>query len=222
MPSSFITAMASGLTRPGFVPALSTSKRSPASCSSNPSAIWLRAEFPVQRIKTRFFMVLVVEENLLNLGAAAGHAARRTGLGRSNKGTDELALDLSCQIIDIEAAIRQKGSRIVDIVNPRGLDIDVVKTGFGELVQIILLAQGPSDTTRPEFHALLDFGRYVAPNHHIRDSKTTARFEHTKSFFEYTVLVTGKIDDAVRDDDIHRLVGKRDVFDFAFKKLDIS
>src|SRR6266705_3238745 len=59
MPSSFITAIASGLTCPGRVPALSTSKRSPASCPSNPSAIWLRAEFPVQRIKTRFFMVQI-------------------------------------------------------------------------------------------------------------------------------------------------------------------
>src|ERR1700722_4174310 len=56
MPSSFKTAIASDLTRPGRVPALSTSKRSPASCLSNPSAIWLRAELPVQRIKTRFFI----------------------------------------------------------------------------------------------------------------------------------------------------------------------
>src|SRR6516164_4100495 len=124
MPSSFITAMASGLTRPGFVPALSTSKRSPASSSGSPSAIWLRAEFPVQRIKTRFFIVLVLEENLFS-GAATGCAAPCSGLGRTNKGTDELAPRLSCQVIDIEAAIRQKGSRVIDIVNPRGLNIDV-------------------------------------------------------------------------------------------------
>src|SRR5271166_1066255 len=58
IPSSSMTAIASGLTCPGRVPALSTSKRSPASCLSNPSAIWLRAEFPVQRIKTRFFQEL--------------------------------------------------------------------------------------------------------------------------------------------------------------------
>src|SRR5262245_56943821 len=205
MPSSFITAMASGLTRPGIVPALSTSKRSPASCSSSPSAIWLRTEFPVQRIKTRFFIVLVMEENLFS-GAATGRAAPHSGLGRANKGTDELAPHLSCQVIDIEAAIRQKGARIIDIVNPRGLDFDVVKTGFDELLQIILLGQGPSDTTRPELHAFLDFGRYVAPDQHIRDSKTTTRFEHPKSFFEHTVLVTGKVYDAVRDDDIHLLV----------------
>src|ERR1700722_13796407 len=53
MPSSRITAMASGRTWLGWVPALSTSKRSPASWRNNPSAIWLRAEFPVQRMRTR-------------------------------------------------------------------------------------------------------------------------------------------------------------------------
>ena len=35
-------------------PALSTSKRSPAMCRNKPSAIWLLAEFPVQRTNTRF------------------------------------------------------------------------------------------------------------------------------------------------------------------------
>jgi len=36
-----------------LVPALETSNRFPASCRNRPSAIWLRAEFPVQRIRTR-------------------------------------------------------------------------------------------------------------------------------------------------------------------------
>src|SRR5471030_65 len=59
MSSSRIAAMASGRTRLGFVPALATSKRSPASWRSNPSAIWLRAELPVQRISTRFFSIVI-------------------------------------------------------------------------------------------------------------------------------------------------------------------
>src|SRR5262247_304690 len=53
MPASFMTAIASGRTRLGFVPALSTVKRSPASCRNKPSAICDRAEFPVHRISTR-------------------------------------------------------------------------------------------------------------------------------------------------------------------------
>jgi len=54
MPSSFMTAIASGRTWPGFVPALSTSKRSQASCRNRPSAIWLLAELRVHRMRTLF------------------------------------------------------------------------------------------------------------------------------------------------------------------------
>jgi hypothetical protein len=68
---------------------------------------------------------------------------------------------LSCQVIDIGAPVREKGSRVIDIVDPSGLDIDLVKTGLGELLSILLLAQGPGGATRPELQALLDFGWYV-------------------------------------------------------------
>ena len=44
----------SGLTRLGLTPALSTSNMPPPSRLSKPSAIWLRAELPVQRMSTRF------------------------------------------------------------------------------------------------------------------------------------------------------------------------
>src|ERR687894_659269 len=54
MPTSRIAATASGRTAVGLTPALSTSKRAPPSWRSSPSAIWLRAELPVQRIRTRF------------------------------------------------------------------------------------------------------------------------------------------------------------------------
>jgi len=54
IPISRITAIASGRTWVGFVPAEKTSQSGPASWRNNPSAIWLRAEFPVQRINMRF------------------------------------------------------------------------------------------------------------------------------------------------------------------------
>src|ERR1700747_236204 len=57
IPTSCRTAIASGRTASGRVPALSTSKYSPASCRSSPSAIWLAAELPVQKISTLFFSV---------------------------------------------------------------------------------------------------------------------------------------------------------------------
>jgi hypothetical protein len=74
-----------------------------------------------------------MRENIF-LGTATGSAAPRSGLGRPNKGTDELASHLSRQFIDIRTPIRQKGSRIIGIVNSCGLDIDIGETGFGELL----------------------------------------------------------------------------------------
>src|SRR5215207_7834827 len=58
MPISRIASTASGRTRLGFTPALSTSKRPPPSWRSSPSAIWLLAELPVQRMSTRFFSAI--------------------------------------------------------------------------------------------------------------------------------------------------------------------
>src|SRR5918997_19538 len=51
-PSSAIASMASGLTDVASVPALATSKRSPARCRRSPSAIWDRAELWVHRNST--------------------------------------------------------------------------------------------------------------------------------------------------------------------------
>src|SRR5215469_4968401 len=58
MPISFITAIASGRTELGLVPALKTSKSSPTSARNNPSPIWLRAELPVHSTRIRFIRFL--------------------------------------------------------------------------------------------------------------------------------------------------------------------
>src|SRR6516164_1261952 len=211
IPSSFITAIASDRTLPGRVPALCTSKRSPAACRSKPSAIWLRAELPVQRINTRFFIVLVLEENLF-LGAAAGRAARRyRWLVCTNKRADEFAFHLSGPRLDLEALARQKGPRVLQAVNPRGLDLDMLKTGLGEFGHIFFIAQSPGDAASPKLQVFLDFARYVAPDHHIGDREAAAWFEHAKRFLEHAVLVTRKVDHAVGDDHVHRSIRQRNV-----------
>src|SRR5436190_11832302 len=56
MSTSRIASTASGRTLDGFTPALSTSNLSPATFRKRPSAIWLRAEFPVHKIRTRFLL----------------------------------------------------------------------------------------------------------------------------------------------------------------------
>src|SRR3954453_19741516 len=77
IPVSRMAAIASGRTVPGSVPALSTSKDSPASWRRSPSAIWLRAELPVQRIRTRVFKRCLAAVLEPVLGAIAGRADRQ-------------------------------------------------------------------------------------------------------------------------------------------------
>src|ERR1035441_6847561 len=78
-PISAMTAMASGRTWEGLVPAEKTSKRSPASWRSRPSAIWERAELPVQRMRTRGFMggPAVARESETNAGCDCRRHRRR-------------------------------------------------------------------------------------------------------------------------------------------------
>src|SRR5215216_521985 len=64
MPISRMASTASGLTRLGLTPALSTSNRPPPSCRRIPSAIWLRAELPVQRMSTRFFSAILLSSGI--------------------------------------------------------------------------------------------------------------------------------------------------------------
>src|SRR5688572_14375795 len=58
MPRSAIALMASGWTRVASVPALSTSMRPPPAARSSPSAIWLRDELWVHRMRTRFVSLM--------------------------------------------------------------------------------------------------------------------------------------------------------------------
>src|SRR5260370_40145259 len=118
------------------------------------------------------------------------------GLGRTNKGTDELAIQLLCYLLDIEAPIRQEDPCVIDIVNPRGLDLDVVETGFGEFGDVFVIAQSTGHAAHPKLHVLLDFGRHIAPDNHIGAGKAAPRFEHPKIFFEPEVLCAATVYDA--------------------------
>src|SRR5215210_4789859 len=67
MPTSRIASPASCLTRAGLTPALSTWKRSPPSCRSSPSAIWLLAELPVQRMSARLFSDIFLSRGIFGV-----------------------------------------------------------------------------------------------------------------------------------------------------------
>ena len=95
------------------------------------------------------------------LGAAPGRAARRlSGLVRSDKSADELAFHFCGQCIDIEALSRQESSRVIDAVNSCGLDLDMIKTGFCELLCVFIIAQGSGKPTQSSRLFLISAGTW--------------------------------------------------------------
>ena len=64
-------------------------------------------------------------------------------------------------------------------------------------------------------------GSDFAAHDDIRNGEAAAGLQHAKCFAKDAILVGGKIDDAIRDDDIDRIVGKRNVLDLAVQKLDV-
>jgi hypothetical protein len=85
--------------------------------------------------------------------------------------------------------MRQEGPRVFDTVNPRGLDIDIVKTGFRKFRHIFMIAQGAGNAAYPKLHVFLDFGWYVTLDNNIGYGKATARSEHPKRFLKHEVFI---------------------------------
>ena len=52
-------------------------------------------------------------------------------------------------------------------------------------------------------------------------AKRPPGFKHAEGFAQDVVLVGGKIDDAVGDDDVDGVVGQRDVLDLALQEFDV-
>src|SRR5271170_3715993 len=66
----------------GFEPALCTSRMSPAAAFKNPSAIWLRHELPVHKIKTVSFLLFITSPQQHLFGLMLGRRANAKVLFR--------------------------------------------------------------------------------------------------------------------------------------------
>ena len=64
-------------------------------------------------------------------------------------------------------------------------------------------------------------GRDLASHHDVRDREAPARLEHAERLGQHAVLVGREVDHAVRDDDVDRVVGQRNVLDLALQELDV-
>src|SRR5215831_19533433 len=99
---------------------------------------------------------------------------------------------------------------------------DRIEPCFRQALYVIHFFKRTRDAADPQFHALSYFGGNFAAYDDVGDRETAARLQNTRSFAEYLILVAGEIDDAIRDDDIDRIVGQRDVLDLTLEELDVG
>ena len=86
----------------------------------------------------------------------------------------------------------------------------------------LLLLERACDAADPQFHAVANRRRHVAPDHHVGHREPPARLEHAKRLGEDLALVDRQIDDAVRDDHVHGAVRQRNVLDGPLEKFDVG
>ena len=82
--------------------------------------------------------------------------------------------------------------------------------------------RAPATQPDPQFHVPAHLARHLAVHHHVRDREPSAWLEHAKGFAQRRVLVGRQVDDAVRDDDVHGVVGEWNRLDRALEELHVG
>src|SRR5262249_38818891 len=152
---------------------------------------------------------------------ATGRGATRSRLPRfdgTDKAAHELAIDLLGHRLDVKAGAYQKLLRILCRIDPGRLNADLFKPCLFQFREVHGLFQRSCDAASPEFHTVTDCLWHRATYDDVRDSQTATRPEHSKRLIQHAVFVRREIDDTIRDDEIDRIVGKRDLLDLAFQK----
>src|SRR5215470_5144989 len=127
---------------------------------------------------------------------------------------DELAVD-GGDGVGTESGAGQKLARALGRVNPGRLHVDVLEPGLRELGAVLGLLERAGDAADPQLDATADLGRQLAAHDDVGDGEPSAGLQHAKRLGQHRVLVGGQVDDAVRDDDIYRIVREWDVLDLA-------
>src|ERR1700693_4198513 len=147
----------------------------------------------------------------------ADYIAAACGCGGANEGADEFAVDKRGDFFDVEAGGSEEFASFLDFVNASGLDVHGFETGGIQFVAVFVLLESPGDAADPEFHALANVSGNFTANNDIGDGTAPAGFEDTEGFAEDAIFVTGKIDDAVGDDDVDGAVRQRNVLNGALQ-----
>ena len=123
--------------------------------------------------------------------------------------------------IDIDPLPGKEGPRILDAVNARRLDLDLVESRLGELRDVFVLFKRSGHAAHPEQHAFAISGG-TSPR--VTTSETANRppgFRTRKASCNTRSLSPERLITQLEMITSTRIVGQRDVLDFAFEKFDV-
>src|SRR5213080_2460727 len=154
-----------------------------------------------------------------DLGARATRArkagrATSHGFARANEGAHDSPADLARE--------RFAEPRILELVDPRRLDVDIHESRIVEELAVFMLVERPSDATDPELHTAADRVRDLAAADDVGHGKPPTGTQHAERLFQHAALVCGEIDHAIRNDDVNGAGRQRNILDFALEKLDVG
>src|SRR6185312_3709059 len=142
--------------------------------------------------------------------------------GCANKSAEEFPLDERSDFVHRNASFGEEVACVLDVVGSRWLQVHIDKASGNKPRTVVAFFQSSSDTANPKQHALTNSLRHFAFDDDIGDSESATGAQHAKRLLQYLVLIGGKVDNAVGDDDIDRLIWQRNVFDRSLEKFNVG
>ena len=144
------------------------------------------------------------------------------GFHGADEGAHEFFVGFAGQGVHVEALARQEFAGVVYAVDACGLNVYPLEARGVEFGAIVVLFERARNAAHPQQNALADLWRNFTARDYVGDGEAAARLEDTEGFAQHAVFVGGKIDDAIGEDDVDRVIGKWYVFDFDFQELDVG
>src|SRR6202047_1673112 len=132
------------------------------------SARMERAEFPVHKNRTLYRLLTTG----ISIAAGKIDTARRAiarllrRLAGTKKRAHKLVLYDRANPFRVESRRFQKFPRLFHLVNPRWVHLNRVESRRIQLLDVLGLLKRASDATHPQLHALANFRRHFAAQHH--------------------------------------------------------
>src|SRR6185295_13579541 len=119
-------------------------------------------------------------------GSRAPSAHRLAG---ADEGAHELAIHLRRDGLGVDPGAGEKLARVLDSIDPGGLDLDALEAGAGELAPVLPFLERAGHAADPELHATPDPRGHLPPHHHVRHREVAAGTEDTEGLREHAILV---------------------------------